>query len=55
MPSQHKHTPISFRPSAADREWLLAYAEEHGLAVNLILSMALAEFRAQREGQPVTA
>lgn len=49
MPSQHKHPPISFRPAEGDRAWLLTYTEEHGLAVNLVLSMALAEFRAQRE------
>lgn len=45
MPNQHKHPPISFRPPAADRSWLLAYAEDQGLSVNLVLTMALEQYR----------
>ena len=46
MPSQHKHSPISFRPPDADRARLLAYAKETGQPVGRVLSQALAEFLA---------
>lgn len=49
MPSRHKHYPVSFRPPEGDRQWLFAYAAKHDLAVGAVLSMALAEFRANRE------
>ena len=49
MPSRHKHPPISLRLPESDRHWVLTYAKENDLAVNLVLALALAEFRAQRE------
>ena len=49
MSSRHKYAPISFRPPERDRLWLYDYAQKHDLAVNLILSLALAEFRANCE------
>ena len=48
MPSKHKHPPIGFRPTEADRARLLAYAKETGQPVNRVLSQALAEFLAAR-------
>jgi hypothetical protein len=41
VPSQHKHSPIPFRPPEGDRARLLAYAEQTGQAVNRILTEAL--------------
>lgn len=49
MTDRHKRPPVPFRPPEGDRAWLYAYAERHGLAVNAILRLALAEFRAQRD------
>lgn len=42
MPSQHKHSPIPFRPPEGDRTRLLALAEQTGQPVNRILVEALA-------------
>jgi hypothetical protein len=49
MPSQHKHTPIRFRPPGADRSWLLDYSERNELPVNAVLTEALQQFRARME------
>ena len=49
MPSKHKHRPVSLRLPEASRAWLFSYAEDQGLAVNAVLVLALAEFKAQRE------
>lgn len=46
---RHKHNPIPFRPQAPDREWLAAYAEKTGLAVNAILTAALRLLRERAE------
>ena len=46
---RHRYPPISFRPPEKDRVWLLAYAEKHDLAVGAVLSIALAEFRSNRD------
>ena len=45
-------SPISFRAPAPDREWLLAYAQRTGRAVNAILAEALARFRADHDDEP---
>ena len=49
MPS--KLGPIPFRPDVATgmREWLKAYAERTGLAVNAVINEAMAEYRERRE------
>jgi hypothetical protein len=47
---RHKNPPIPFRPPAADREWLAAYAERTGTPVNRVLADALAAYRAAVEG-----
>ena len=44
MPSQHKHPPVPFRPTEAQRDRLLRYAEATGLPVNRILRDALDVF-----------
>jgi hypothetical protein len=46
VPSQHKHSPISFRPAEEDRAWLLRYSEATGIPVNRILTDAVTAFRA---------
>ena len=43
---RHKHQPITFRPSAADREWLERQAAETGRPVRRILADAVAAYRA---------
>src|SRR5258708_19817660 len=45
MPSQHRHSPVSFRPPEADRAWLLEHAKATGKAVNAALTAALAPHR----------
>src|SRR5258708_25048519 len=45
MPSQHRHSPVSFRPPEADRAWLLEHAKATGKAVNAVLTAALAAYR----------
>ena len=49
MPSQHKHNPLRVRPPEALRDWLLAYAERAGKAVNAVVTEALEDYRAKRE------
>ena len=51
MPSQHKHSPLSVRLPAEDREWLLSYAAVIDKAVNAVIAEAVAEYRARREGR----
>ena len=57
MPSQHKRSPISFRPSEADRARLLQYAADTGQPVNAVLAAALREFLAETDevGTPACA
>lgn len=50
MADRHKNNPITFRPPADDRAWLLAYAEETGQPVRRVLALALAAFRASVSG-----
>jgi WhiA C-terminal HTH domain len=46
MPSgRHKHKPLSYRPPAAERAWLLAYADKTGRAVNAVLTDAVRALR----------
>jgi hypothetical protein len=45
MPSQHKHQPIPFRPTAGNRAWLLEEAGETRRPVNAILNEALTGHR----------
>ena len=45
MADRHKLPPVAFRPPAADRAWLLAYAAETGRPVNAVLAEALAAYR----------
>lgn len=52
MPSQHRFNSISLRPGP-HRDWLLAYAEKTGQAVNAVLVQALAEFRERHSSDPV--
>jgi hypothetical protein len=42
----HEYPPISFRPSADDRAWLLEYARVTGQPVNAVLRAALGAYRA---------
>ena len=49
MPSAHSKNPVPFRPPAAEREWLAAYAKETGRPVNAILTEALRLFRKRVE------
>lgn len=49
MPSQHKYSPVSFRPPEADRAWLIEQAREWGMPVNELLTRALREYRARWE------
>lgn len=50
MPSAHKYkNPIPFRPPAGEREWLTAYAEKAGVAVNAVLTDALRLLRERVE------
>ena len=44
MPSQHKYPPIGFRPPAALRERLAAYAVETGRPVGAIVTAAVAAY-----------
>jgi hypothetical protein len=44
VPSQHKHSPIPFRPPEGDRARLVALAERTGQPVNRILAAALAAY-----------
>jgi hypothetical protein len=48
---RHRNDPISFRPPADDRAWLLRYAEATNQPVRAILAQALAEFRERAAGQ----
>ena len=41
--------PIPFRPPAAERAWLAAYAEQTGRAVNALLTEGVRLLRAQTE------
>lgn len=45
MPSQHKHQPIPFRPTARNRPWLLEQAAETKRPVNAILNDAVTAHR----------
>jgi predicted GIY-YIG superfamily endonuclease len=47
---RHKYTPISIRPPADSRAWLMAHAENTGQSVRSILLRALAEYRERAEG-----
>lgn len=49
MADRHKASPISFRPTEDDREWLLEYAKRTGKAVNALLREALALLRDKKE------
>jgi hypothetical protein len=55
-PQADRHTagPIPFRPPAAEREWLTAYAVQTGRPVNALLTEALRLLRehAEQEGMP---
>lgn len=57
MPDRHKHHPVTLRLPEGDRAWVLAYAEQTGLAgetptatVRRHLALALAEYRAAHSG-----
>ena len=41
VPSQHKHSPLRFRPPEAERVWLQERAERTGEPVNAILTLAV--------------
>lgn len=45
MTDRHKYRPFTFRPSADDRGWLLAYAERTGIPVRRIIADALTLYR----------
>jgi hypothetical protein len=45
----HRPNPIAYRPPADDREWLTAYAEQTGRAVNALLTEGVRLLRAQAE------
>jgi hypothetical protein len=49
MPSQHSHPPISIRPPAQLRAWLIAYARHHDRPVRTIVTEALEEYRARHD------
>ncbi len=51
MPSRHAHPPISFRPAEHLREWLVDYARRNDRPVRSVVTEALEEYRARREGK----
>jgi hypothetical protein len=53
MPSQHKHPPVSFRPTEANRAWLREQADS-GRAMGAVINEALDARRAQ-ESSPSAA
>lgn len=55
MPSQHKTSPVSFRPPERDRAWLYAHAETTGRPVNAILAEALREYRQRHDKEFLVA
>lgn len=46
---RHKASPVTFRPPAGDRAWLVDYAKATGMSVGSILSVALRMYRAALE------
>ena len=45
MPSQHKHSPIQYRPTVRNRAWLLEEAAETKRPVNAVLNEAVTGHR----------
>ena len=54
MPDRHKHSPIRFRPSEANRERIAARNAETGKPVNAILNEALDVFWQAGDSGPAT-
>jgi hypothetical protein len=46
---RHRRDPISFRPAAADFDWLERHAEKTGKPVRRILAEALTDYREKHD------
>lgn len=49
MNDRHRHRPISFRPSEADRKWLIELAEVSHRPLRSLLADALSHYRSALE------